>query len=130
MSQRIVSFALVLVLIFMTAGCGTKPATLTIDDNDKTVSAKVGGQITIELEGNPSTGYTWEEKDVDTSILKQEGEVEFKSSNPGLIGSGGTMTLTFKAVKAGTTALNLIYHRPWETDVKPESTFSVTVVVK
>ena len=130
MSQRIVSFALVLVLIFMTAGCGTKPAKLTIDDNDKTVNAKVGGQITIELEGNPSTGYTWEEKDVDTSILKQEGEVEFKSSNPGLIGSGGTMTLTFKAVKAGTTALNLIYHRPWETDVKPESTFSVTVVVK
>ena len=130
MSYRLVSFALILILIFMNAGCSPNHAKLTIEDNGKTVNAKVGGQITIELEGNPSTGYTWDGKDVDASILKQEGEVEFKSSNPGLIGSGGIMTLTFKAQKAGTTTLNLIYHRPWETDVKPESAFSVTIIVK
>jgi inhibitor of cysteine peptidase len=130
MPHRTFSFVFVVIIALMVAGCGPSPSQLTQADNGKTVTVKLGSQISIRLEGNPSTGYTWEGKDVDTSMLRQEGEVEFKSDNPGLIGSGGVMTLTFTVLKTGTTTLNLIYHRPWETNVKPESAYSVTIVVK
>ncbi len=130
MARRISLLILVLILTVMPLGCSTKIAKLTIGDNGKTINIKKGGQIVIELEGNPSTGYTWEGKDMDASILQQEGEAAFKSSNPGLIGSSGTMILTYKALRVGTTTIKLIYHRPWETEVEPESTYSVTVVVK
>jgi inhibitor of cysteine peptidase len=130
MNLRNVSiFALVLVLI-LTAACSPKTPILTKADNGGQVEVKAGDQIVIELEGNPSTGYTWEAKDLDTGMLQSAGDPVFKSSDPSLVGSGGTLTLTFKALKAGATTLTLVYHRPWETDVEPVDTFSVTVTVK
>jgi inhibitor of cysteine peptidase len=84
----------------------------------------------VELDGNPSTGYTWEAKDLDDSMIQQVGEAEFQSSNPGLIGAGGTLTLKFKTLKVGTTSLTLVYHRPWETGVKPLSSFTTMITVK
>jgi predicted secreted protein len=54
----------------------------------------------------------------------------FKSSNPELVGSGGTITLTFKVLKTGTGTLNLVYHRPWETGVEPINTYTTTITVK
>jgi inhibitor of cysteine peptidase len=118
------------VMLVLTTGCGSKQTKLTIGDNGKTVEVKTNDQIVIELEGNPSTGYTWEAKGLDASMFQQVGETEFKSGNPGLVGAGGALTLTFKALKPGTTTLALIYHRPWETDVEPQSAFMVTVTVK
>ncbi len=130
MSHKISLFLFMLLAVTITSGCKSGQAKLTAADNGKTIRVKMGGHVSIELEGNPSTGYTWEAKDLDASMLQQVGDVEFKSSNPGLIGSGGSLTLTFKTLKTGTTILNLVYHRPWETEVKPEATFSATIMVK
>ena len=130
MSHKISLLLVILIAVAMTSGCKSGQAKLTAADNGKKINIKVSGQIVIVLDGNPSTGYTWEAKDLDASILQQVGEVEFKSSNPGLIGSSGSLTLTYKTLKTGTTTLNLVYHRPWEAEVKPEATFSATIVVK
>ncbi|MBE3039303.1 MAG: protease inhibitor I42 family protein [Chloroflexi bacterium] len=131
MSRKILSLVtLAVVLILATACSPTKQANLTTADNGSQVEVKVGEQIFITLDGNPSTGYTWESKDLDTTMFEQVGDPAFSSSNPDLIGSGGTLTLTFKALKAGTAALTLVYHRPWETGVDPIDTFAVTVTVK
>jgi inhibitor of cysteine peptidase len=133
MFSRILLFIAMASIVVPTTGCGiTQSAKIKITkvDDGKTIDVKVGGEIVIELEGNPSTGYTWETKDMDVSLLQQVGETAFKSSNPGLIGSGGTLTLTFKALKTGKATLTLIYHRPWETNVAPQSTFIVTLAVK
>jgi inhibitor of cysteine peptidase len=128
-TYRLITLALLLVLT--TACGGAAPAlNLTAADKGSQVEVKVGGQIVISLEGNPSTGYTWEAKDLDTSMFQQVGDPAFVSSNPGMVGSGGTLTLTFRTLKAGTASLALVYHRPWETDVEPIDTFSVTVTVK
>ncbi|HEY5271277.1 MAG TPA: protease inhibitor I42 family protein [Anaerolineales bacterium] len=118
------------VLVLATACSPTKPVTLTAADKGSQVEVKVGEQIVITLDGNPSTGYTWEAKDLDTTMFEQVGDSTFNSSNPGLVGSGGTLTLTFKALKAGSASLTLVYHRPWETGVDPTDTFAVTVTVK
>ncbi len=131
MSRKLALFIIItLILAANAAGCKSTQTKLAAADNGKTVNVQVGSQILIDLEGNPSTGYNWEAKDLDANLLQQVGEPEFKSSNPGLVGSGGSITLTFKVLKAGTTSLNLVYHRPWETDVAPIATFSVTIVSK
>jgi len=131
MSRKTLSLlTLAMVFILATACSSTKHANLTAADKGGQVDVKVGEQIVIKLDGNPSTGYTWEAKDLDTSMFEQVGDTAFISSNPNLVGSGGTLTLTFKTLKAGTNTLTLVYHRPWETDVDPIDTFAVTVTVK
>ena len=130
MLRRFIYLASIAGALVITTGCSSRPAKLTSVDDGKTISAKVGEQIVVALDGNPSTGYTWEAKDLDASMLQQVGEASFKSSNSGLVGAGGTLTLTFKTLKTGTTALALVYHRPWEKDVKPIRSFVVTVIIK
>ena len=122
--------ALTAVLLLATACSSPKSVTLTSTNNGGKVEVQVSGQIIIKLDGNPSTGYTWEAKDLDVTLFKRVGDPVFSSSSPGLVGSGGTLTLTFNALKAGTSQLTLIYHRPWETGVDPINTFTVTVTVK
>jgi inhibitor of cysteine peptidase len=131
MSRKTLSLvALAIVLILATACAPSKQVTLTAADKGSQVEVKVGGQIVITLDGNPSTGFSWEAQDLDATMFEQVGDPVFNSSNPDLVGSGGTLTLTFKALQAGTAALTLVYHRPWETGVDPVDTFMVTVTVK
>ena len=103
---------------------------IATSDNGTKVNAFVGQELVITLDGNPSTGYTWETKDLDTTMFLQVGDAKFTSSNPNLVGSGGTQTLTIRVLKTGTATLTLIYHHPWETGVEPVETFSIAVNVK
>jgi len=112
------------------------PSAETVEVNE----ADDGGQIELELgkllvvtlESNPSTGYRWELLENNESILKQFGEVEFKSSEAGeppIVGAGGWEIFRLKAVSAGQMTLELVYHRSWEEGVEPLKTFSIQVVV-
>jgi len=129
-SQILMIVAMLAALIFSFAGCSPKAATLTGADNGKAITVSAGETFLVKLEGNPTTGYTWEAQNLDTTILAKVGETEFESGNPGLVGAGGTLILTFKALKPGVTTLTLIYHRSWETDVPPAETFTLQVTVK
>jgi inhibitor of cysteine peptidase len=106
-----------------------EPLTLSEEDSGSTVEMQVGDTMEVVLEGNPTTGFTWETEAVDAAILNQLGEPEFESDSE-LVGSGGTFTFRFEAVASGQTVLTLVYHRPWETAVPPASTFEVTVIVQ
>jgi len=123
-------FPIFIIVALALSACGPAKVKLTASDNGGQVEVKTGDLIVVQLEGNPSTGYTWEAADLDAAMFEQVGEPEFESDSPGLVGSGGTLTLTFKALQAGTATLNLVYHRPWETDVEPIETFSVTVTIE
>ncbi|KAF0107751.1 MAG: inhibitor of cysteine peptidase [Anaerolineaceae bacterium] len=138
------SFGLAVLLaavLFSAAGCGeavplSTPAestiTLTEAYNNQDIPLNVGDTLVIRLAANPSTGFTWEVQALDPQMLEQVGEPVFESPDtpPDLVGAGGTLVLTFKTLQAGTTALTLVYHRPWETDVEPLQVFSVTLTVK
>lgn len=123
-------FFVILAFALTLTACGSQPLALTAENNGGQVEVKAGEEFTVSLAGNPSTGYTWEVIDLDPALFELVGEPEFVSDSPDLIGSGGSLTLTFKALQAGTATLSLVYHRPWETDVEPIDTFSVTVTVK
>lgn len=137
--ERITIFLTALVAVITLSACSQPQSIqvsppeqlpITASDNGTKVNAFVGQELVITLDGNPSTGYTWESKDMDPTMFLQDGETQFTSSNPNVVGSGGTQTLTIKILKTGTATLTFIYHRPWEKDVAPVDTFSVELLVK
>lgn len=94
------------------------------------VEVRVGQEFNITLESNPTTGYQWQlAKQLNETILEFIGS-EYKPSESGLIGAGGTEVWTFKAVNSGTTEISLKYVRPWETDVPPIQEQNIGIIVK
>ena len=75
---------------------------------------------TIELEGNPTTGYTW------IYTMSPEGIVREISNNyipdktnKEIVGSGGKFVFTFEAISSGVTELAFSYLRVWEEGTPP-----------
>jgi predicted secreted protein/putative hemolysin len=112
---------------------GDVDKTLTGKDNGSKVTLKTGDVLSIALDSNPSTGYSWKVSQNDAKVLLPLGEPQFsmggKEPMPGV---GGTQTFQFKALAKGQTPLTLVYVRPWETNVTPtpNDTFTVTVTVE
>ena len=105
------------------------PTFLNATDNNTTINVTAGEFLVVTLEGNPTTGYTWEVTEpLDEQVLRQVGEIAFVPESD-LIGAGGVQIATFEAVGAGEATIKLVYHRPWETEVEPVDTFTVNVTV-
>lgn len=126
--------------VFVSGTSSNEPAVGTVDkvltkaDNGSTVTLKVGDVLQVQLESNPSTGFSWQVNPEDKAVLAPLGASTF-DLGPGktpIPGGGGTETFTFNAVSEGQTTLTLVYIRPWETNVTPTApnTFSVTVKVE
>lgn len=135
-SRKVALNASILVTVFAgtlmaaISGCsGQTGLVLGGTDAGRQVELQKGQILTINLEGNPTTGYTWEFAESEGAIVRQVGEAEFKADSD-LVGAGGVQTLRFEAVSEGQMELTLVYHRPWETDVEPLETFTVHVTVK
>jgi inhibitor of cysteine peptidase len=115
-------------------GCSaSREVKLDADDNGSYVELDQGQILVVTLESNPSTGYRWEVVEPEQPTLKQIGEAEFRPSDqrkPPPPGTGGTETLRFEPQRSAETTLELVYHRPWESDEKPVQTFSVQVKVR
>lgn len=101
---------------------------LTLADDGTSVAIGPEDTLVVALEGNPTTGYTWETQGLDEAVLSLSGEPTYAPDSD-LIGASGTLAFTFEPVAAGEIQLTLVYHRPWE-DTAPLQTFSVTVTVR
>ena len=127
------SLSFLFIATLLLGACGGIPEPLQVgaEADGTQVELKVGQQLVISLESNPTTGFGWHVPFVDEGVLTQVGEVEFTQGEEaeGLVGAGGTETLTFEAVAKGTTTLTLNYDRSWEA-VDPEQTFTLTIVIK
>jgi len=101
---------------------------LLTDENDNTtVTARIGDTIEVLLAENPSTGYRWEVATVDGSVLSG-GESRF-SPTAGGIGAGGTRHMSFRVRAAGTGRIELVHRRSWEPVSAAIQGWSVTVEV-
>jgi predicted secreted protein len=101
---------------------------ITERDDGSSVRLREGQVLTVALEGNPTTGYTWEASSGVESILQQQGEPGFEPRS-NLPGAGGLVTIEFKAIKQGEGVLRLIYRRSFEPGVDPLKRFEVTIAV-
>ncbi len=101
---------------------------LSETDEGSTVQLKLGETLMVTLEGNPSTGYSWEVVPAEQAVVAPQGEPEFKAESD-LLGASGKISLTFKVVAEGQQMLTLAYRRPFEKDVAPEKTVTFALVV-
>jgi inhibitor of cysteine peptidase len=134
LNSKLTFIALLTLLVALTVATGCTPqqqeVKATIDDAGREMQLKKGQTLVVTLEGNPTTGYSWEVAEpLDEQVLRQVGEAEFKAESD-LAGAGGVQVLRFEAVNAGTINLKLVYHRPWEKDVEPLETYSIQAVVR
>ncbi|HIH43800.1 MAG TPA: protease inhibitor I42 family protein [Candidatus Methanoperedenaceae archaeon] len=107
---------------------GGPESRLNRSDNGSQVMLNRSQTMVIALEANPTTGYTWEIAEVNSSVLRQAGEIEFQP-NSSLAGAGGVQSIRLYALAAGQTQLKLVYHRTFEKDVEPVGTFNIQVAV-
>jgi inhibitor of cysteine peptidase len=79
---------------------------------------RVGDEVQITLDANPTTGYVWELTQLDTTRLEQLGMFDYKADTEqqGLYGAPVKMTARFKARAPGTATVTLVYRRPFETN--------------
>lgn len=105
------------------------PIKLTALNHGKTIVAAVGEKIIVTLSGNATTGFAWSLAKLDGQSVKQTGKAEYVPDDAkGKVGVGGKYTFTFEAAKAGKTALNFEYKKPWEKTV--DSVVNITIDVK
>lgn len=78
------------------------------DMSGSDVSVTKGQELSVQLYGNASTGYSWVVQELDTSVLQQSGDPDYKADS-NLVGSGGTYTYKFKALETGKTTLKMAY---------------------
>lgn len=86
-------------MVLLFAGCST-----TSFKSDKT---------TLELNGNPTTGYTWLYTIGDETIISLDEDIKYLGAK-GVMGAPSKFTYTIKSLKAGNTSLKFEYKRPWE----------------
>lgn len=115
-------------LLFL--GACAKPQVIQKDQKDdgSTVTMRKGDQLDIALEGNPSTGFSWVMAEADTTIIAQEGEMQFLPSSDAA-GAPGSETLHFGALGRGKTTLRLEYRNPGETNAGPARVYTLRVAV-
>ena len=68
---------------------------------------------TIELKGNPTTGYSWFYEIEDDSVISIEEDVKYLGVK-GMVGAPSLFTYTVTARESGSTKITFEYKRPWE----------------
>jgi inhibitor of cysteine peptidase len=126
----VVSILGVIVVALLGAGCGGAVKTYTTGDSDITTS--VGGQFTIELESNKTTGYQWGlAEPFDKAVIKKViSTYQVSNKNKDLVGAGGVEKWTFEGVGKGSTTIAMSYSRPFEKNTPPAKLASFKVTVK
>ena len=96
----------------------------------KPVAATVGKEFKITLQCNPTTGYQWVLAKAPDEKLAKLLRSDYKRPDSKLVGAGGDMVWTFRALTEGQTQVELNYVRPWEKGVKPAQTTNFVVLIK
>lgn len=102
-------------------------APLEYTDAAQRITVPVGVSFTINVNANPTTGYTWE-VGFDQSLLKLV--KRYTPSGTGMIGAGGVETFEFEGMKAGETEIYLNYKRSFEPNNPALETKNFKVTVK
>jgi len=88
-----------------------------------------GRKIIITLGSNPTTGFSWQLKNISDKQAIEFLNSEYIPSSENLISAGGRERWTFGALKPGRAEIIMEYKRPWEKGVPAEKEQKITVFV-
>lgn len=136
LTHRGTASLLLILTAIAVAACGdeSEPASgppqvveVTAEDAGTTVELVTDDEVVITLESNVTTGFAWTlARAPDDEVLKLV-DSTYVEADTELVGAGGEEVWTFRAIRAGTTDLELSYERSsGETAGEP---FALTVVV-
>ena len=132
MKSKWLIMGLVTTALLVLTACSTSAKQVSADDSSsgKQIDIAIGGTLTVTLDSNQTTGFSWELKEIgDTNIL-QKMDSKYVAPTSNMVGAGGKEVWNFKALKAGTTTLSMEYSQPWAGGQKDAKSFNLTVVVK
>lgn len=98
------------------------------EHHNGTFQVPVGGYLHACLPSNPTTGYSWQIKSVDSAVIKPVGKPVYEKPSSKAMGASGSEVFQFRGVARGQTVVTMVYVRPWEK-TKPAKTFRFTVGV-
>lgn len=90
----------------------------TLSDKFNSISVKKGEMFAVELNGNASTGYVWEQHVATGKAHVVKHDFIPHSANPAP-GSGATERTIYQADEAGTIEILAQHRRPWEKNTPP-----------
>ncbi len=132
MKSKWLIMGLVTTALLVLTACSTSAKQVSADDSSsgKQIDIAIGGTLTVTLDSNQTTGFSWELKEIgDTNIL-QKMDSKYVAPTSNMVGAGGKEVWNFKALKGGTTTLTMDYSQPWAGGQKDVKSFNLTVAVK
>jgi len=104
---------------------------LNAKNTGKTIKAKLNTNITISLQGNITTGYSWFKTNQNGDAITETNPLKYKTQkhDKHLVGAGGNFTNIYSSKKIGKTTITYQYKRPWEKNKKPAKTYTITIEV-
>jgi predicted secreted protein len=124
------SFLLVLTLasFLFTLIASGKTMLLDETDNNTRVVLYVGDILSLKLKSNMTTGYSWNTKDLPSSLQQIDSKAE--PGKGGRLGEAGFQSFTFKALAPEESTLRLNYVRRFEKDTPPAKTFRLLLSIE
>jgi predicted secreted protein len=100
---------------------------VTEADSGNQVALVIGDQLSVRLNAQLGTGYSWQVVPDSTKLLAlEDNSVAGSATTPG---GQDIQILRFKAQAAGSGHLSLDYRQPWQKDVPAAKQFVLTVSV-
>ena len=100
---------------------------LTAVDHGREISLGVGGEVTIRLDENLSTGYAWELVELDDRLLRVV--VNRHLPGPPGIGRAGLREVVLEAVETGAGRIGLRLRRAWDPPEVEVDRFEIQIQI-
>ena len=135
--QSFITTIVTAALCVFAAGCSlimaapsSYPLVVTDTDTGKSVTLAPGEKLEVSLNATSGTGYLWQIAGSNPAVLNPLGLGDFEMPKDAPPGAMGTQVFHFEAMAPGTAKLEMAYLRPWEKNLAPVRTWSISVRVQ
>ncbi|MCK9632126.1 MAG: protease inhibitor I42 family protein [Methanoregula sp.] len=105
---------------------GKKMVTFTEKDNGTTADIAENTRFAVQLEENPTTGYSWNASTSSGLTILSSDYQENKHAG-GMVGVGGIRTWVLQASGSGDQTFNAVYGRSWEPVTGNETAYTMNI---
>ena len=124
---------LLYIFLILLTGCTNEPAQIITEQNaGQIIDTSVGKELSIQLNGNATTGYAWNfSSDSPTAYQIIEDDYVENKHPEGMVGVGGLHIYHIKTLQSGQFTITARYYRPWEEfNPKKDKQISFSIDVK
>ena len=134
MKVKLIVLCLVTAVLLSLPACSSaapKEFSADITSSGKDITMTAGDTLTITLESNITTGYSWNENaNIGDVTVIQQTDHKYQPPVVTIPGAGGNEIWNLKALKVGSSTISMEYRRPFEPNAAPSNTFTLTVIVQ